>query len=211
MVSFGGRWCYHAALMRNLPSPKQHFCRSDMLTYNPSLTPSLALQIPAPKDRIHLTLLAFIPRIKARTELRVSNGVVPGVCPFLCCLSIILTPFLARMYTVYVAVQVRYLYLPLLINTATCHLSLHLPACHPSRRNPGPRTHRHRRAPIPPENIPDRCCTWNMPSLHHVNAEPAHPETSTFDAHVHTPTWPGGTRRTKNEKRPVHQSFSLCP
>lgn len=136
-------------------SPKHHFCRSDMLTYNPSLTPSLALQIPAPKDLVHLTLLAFIPRIKARTELRVSNGVVPGVCPFLCCLSIILPPFLARMYTVYVAVQVRYLYLPLLINTATCHVSLHLPACHPSRRNPGPRTHRHRRAPIPPENIPE--------------------------------------------------------
>lgn len=69
---------------------KISFCSSVILTQNRDLSPSPPLQIPAPQDRVHLTLLAFTPRIKARTDLRVPTASYYQVSTsLLCCLSII--------------------------------------------------------------------------------------------------------------------------
>lgn len=175
-----------------------------MLTYNPNLTPSLPLQIPAPKDRVHLTLLAFHPAHQSTDRLARSNGVVPGLCPSLVLPVDHTTPVPSTHIPYMWRSKSGQVPVPLLITAATYRILP--PPFQPTIVNSGPGTHRrrrHRRAPIPPDNVPDRSAGPTVYGLLTMPCEcRAHSSHQIRKLQPPTPmSMPMAERNTPNQKR----------
>lgn len=143
----------------------------------------------------------FTPRIKTRTDLRVPTASYQVSVPLLCCLSIILPPLLVHIYRI--CGGPSQVPVPLLITAATYRI-LPLPF-QPTIVNSGPGTHRrrrHRRAPIPPENVPNR----SVPPVYGLLTMPcecrAHSSHQIRKLQPPTPmSMPMAERNTPNQKR----------